>query len=227
MGSDGYQDSIRPQVAEGQELVRLRAENRRLKDNLADEQMMASESFCEIQMVLRVTCDDLKREKAENARLREALVSCEKGLAERDAATKPQMRMNAYYYGFDSTGNLAIDRILSAVACAGKAFHHTDSWTDEAYDGTAPEPHRGKTPVEWIQNAANDAAEKLRAEDARLSDELVTSQKILNSFHAELLEEKRLWRKHYARAEAAEARVKQLEQAASDFAFERELADHD
>lgn len=78
-----------------------------------------------------------------------------------------EMRMDAYYYGFEPTGVPDIDRILSAVACAGKAVHHTEYWTDEAYDGTAPEGLRGKTPVEWIQNAANDAAElvtRLRGE---------------------------------------------------------------
>lgn len=68
-------------------------------------------------------------------------------------------RMSAYYYGFDPTGIPEIDKILSAVACAGKAFHHTDSWTDES----EWPPHAGKTPVEWIQNAANEAAEKWRA----------------------------------------------------------------
>lgn len=36
-------------------------------------------------------------------------------------------RMDAYYYGFDSTGVDDIDRLLSAVACAGKAFHHHPS----------------------------------------------------------------------------------------------------
>lgn len=65
------------------------------------------------------------------------------------------LRMDAYYYGFDQTGVPAIDRILSAVACAGKAFHHTSQWQDECspYVG-----HVGGTPAEWIQNAANDAA---------------------------------------------------------------------
>ena len=69
-----------------------------------------------------------------------------------------ELRMNAYYYSFDKTGNLAIDRILSAVACAGKAYHHTDDWNN----GCLPyeECHRGATPVEWIQNAAIDAAEQ-------------------------------------------------------------------
>jgi len=65
------------------------------------------------------------------------------------------MRMKAYYYDFIKTGVPEIDRILSAVACAGQAYHHTEGWQDEAppYDG-----HRGDCPVDWIQNAANDAA---------------------------------------------------------------------
>lgn len=68
------------------------------------------------------------------------------------------MRMNAYYFGFDPTGVPEIDKILSAVASAGKAFHHTDQWTEEldGYGG-----HTGKTPAEWIQNAANEAAAAL------------------------------------------------------------------
>ena len=66
-----------------------------------------------------------------------------------------KMRMDAYYYGFDPTGVEAIDKILSAVACAGKAYHHTEDWGD---DGYTPEYLRGASPVEWIQNAANDAA---------------------------------------------------------------------
>jgi hypothetical protein len=85
------------------------------------------------------------------------------------------MRLDAYYYGFTRTGHEGIDRILSAVACAGKAFHHTNQWTDEVWDGTPrdkrPAPYepflRGWTPVEWIQNAANDAAALLAAEAAR------------------------------------------------------------
>ena len=64
------------------------------------------------------------------------------------------MRMNAYYYGFTPTGNHVIDRILSAVACAGKSYHNTDCWQDDCTrDGC-----EGKSPEEWIQNAANNAA---------------------------------------------------------------------
>ena len=71
---------------------------------------------------------------------------------------KNKLRMDAYYYSFTETGNPEIDKILSAVACAGKAFHHTDQWNDENEFVTG---HEGATPVEWIQNAANEAAYKL------------------------------------------------------------------
>lgn len=66
------------------------------------------------------------------------------------------MRMSAYYYSFTPTGVDAVDRIMSAVACAGKAYHHTVDWGEK----TDPyEPFlRGTCPIEWIQNAANDAA---------------------------------------------------------------------
>lgn len=61
------------------------------------------------------------------------------------------LRMNAYYYSFEPTGNLDVDRILSAVACAGKSYHHTEDWNTKDSDGS--------TVIETIQNAANDAAE--------------------------------------------------------------------
>jgi hypothetical protein len=76
-----------------------------------------------------------------------------------------EIRMSAYYYGFDKTGVPEIDLILSAVACAGKAFHHTDQWNDESSWRT--DYHEGETPVEWIQNAAKKAAAQLAAVQAR------------------------------------------------------------
>jgi hypothetical protein len=72
------------------------------------------------------------------------------------------VRLNAYYFGFDSTGNEDIDRILSAVACAGKAYHLTKDWTNPTTEPYEPS-HRGGTCAEWIQNAAVDAATKLAA----------------------------------------------------------------
>lgn len=71
------------------------------------------------------------------------------------------MRMHAYYYAFAATGERAVDVVLSAVACAGKAYHHTDNWSDdcEPYE----EVHRGGSCVDWIQNAANDAASAIAA----------------------------------------------------------------
>lgn len=74
-----------------------------------------------------------------------------------------KLRMDAYYYGFGSTGVPEIDKILSAVACAGKAYHHTECWQNdcEPYKG-----HSGNSPVEWIWNAAKEAADKWRADDS-------------------------------------------------------------
>ena len=67
-----------------------------------------------------------------------------------------ERRMGAYYYGFAKTGIDEIDKILSAVACAGKAFHNTDCWTE---DDIAPwYDHEGDSCVDWIQNAAIRAA---------------------------------------------------------------------
>ena len=62
--------------------------------------------------------------------------------------------MNAYYYSFDETGVLIVDKILEAVARAGKAYHHTECWNDE---GIA-----GGTPVEWIQQAADKCAAEIK-----------------------------------------------------------------
>lgn len=74
-----------------------------------------------------------------------------------------ELRMGAYYYGFYPTGVREIDEILSAIATAGKWAHHTECWSDD--EGGEPEAEHlvGKSPVDWIQNAANRAAEKNRA----------------------------------------------------------------
>lgn len=78
------------------------------------------------------------------------------------------MRMRAYYFGFSSTNVELIDRILSAVACGGKAYHHTEDWGHDC------EPwetfHRGNSVAEWIQRAAEDAAADLTAKEALLKD---------------------------------------------------------
>jgi hypothetical protein len=72
-----------------------------------------------------------------------------------------ERRLNAYYYSFDSTGNDDVDAILEAVARAGKAYHHTEDWSDtEGWDGKPV-----KSEVEKIQEAAQALADKLRASD--------------------------------------------------------------
>lgn len=59
-------------------------------------------------------------------------------------------RYEAYYYGFDPTGVDPVDRILAAVARAGKMCHYTSDWNDVS--GGVPGP------TELIQAAANIAA---------------------------------------------------------------------
>jgi hypothetical protein len=61
-----------------------------------------------------------------------------------------KLRMDAYYYSFKETGVIEIDKILSAVAVAGKGYHNTEDWDDET--------------IALIQDAANDAAVKLKGE---------------------------------------------------------------
>ena len=64
------------------------------------------------------------------------------------------LQMNAYYYGFIETGVREIDEILSAVAMAGKAYHHTSDWNDPDFIGN-------DSACDLIQEMANRAAEKL------------------------------------------------------------------
>lgn len=67
-------------------------------------------------------------------------------------------RMDAYYYGFDKTGIGVIDRILSAVAIAGKAYHHTSEWSESPWG-----EEDGPSYAERIQIAANEAADIIRS----------------------------------------------------------------
>jgi len=58
--------------------------------------------------------------------------------------------MDSYYYSFEPTGNEAIDRILCAVAAAGRGYQSTLYWSDPDASG--------KSYVDRIQDAANAAA---------------------------------------------------------------------
>lgn len=78
------------------------------------------------------------------------------------AAVMVRENLSAYYFSFETTGNTEIDRILGAVAWAGKAYHHTEDWDNDDL---------GLSCVDNIQNAANLAAatlETLTQENARL-----------------------------------------------------------
>ena len=73
------------------------------------------------------------------------------------------LRMSAYYYEFEPTGVKEVDELLSAVAWAGKAFHHTSQWNDECSNyGPSVDTENGITPVDWIQNAANRCAKQIK-----------------------------------------------------------------
>ncbi len=67
-----------------------------------------------------------------------------------------KLYLNAYYYSFEPTGVIEIDRILEAVAMAGKAYHNTDGWRNTSYE-------EGKTYVDLIQDRAKEAAERLKS----------------------------------------------------------------
>ena len=66
-------------------------------------------------------------------------------------------RLDAYYYAFDPTGCPEVDRLLAAVAAAGRAFHHTESWSDDSHHSD----FAGNTPVDWIQNEATFIAKEI------------------------------------------------------------------
>lgn len=59
-----------------------------------------------------------------------------------------KFNLSAYWYSFEPTGITAIDRILAAVAHAGKAHHNTIDWSS-SWD------KNGKSEEKRIQDAAN------------------------------------------------------------------------
>jgi uncharacterized protein Yka (UPF0111/DUF47 family) len=86
-----------------------------------------------------------------------------------------QRRMDAYYYGFDETGCDPVDKVLSAVACAGKAYHHTENWSEEA---SPWDDHSGETPLEWIQKAAQEAADRIEELEDKLEKAVEALEKV-------------------------------------------------
>lgn len=87
---------------------------------------------------------------------------------------------DAYYYGFIPTRCYPVDVILHAVAKAGKSFHHTEEW------GTKVEPYTehlsGYCPVDWIENAASQAAERMKQLEASNAELLEALQAMLEAF---------------------------------------------
>lgn len=98
-----------------------------------------------------------------------------------------ELRMDAYYFGFKSTGVREIDLIISAVACAGKAYHFTEDWNDKTDSGY--EPHEGESPVDWIQMAANKAAEAWNKRSEIPKDEPLPDDEMI-TIHKDVYEER-------------------------------------
>src|ERR1700722_4353833 len=80
--------------------------------------------------------------------------------------------MMAYYYSFDSTGTGPIDAVLEAVAAAGKAYHHTESWNDTGYDG-------GPSHTTKIQEAAQRGAERFKIMETALKAAYILIKAVL------------------------------------------------
>jgi hypothetical protein len=63
--------------------------------------------------------------------------------------------MRGYYFQFAPTGVVEVDRVLSAIACAGKGYHHTEFWSEE------DEWKGGHSYIDLIQGAAYALAARL------------------------------------------------------------------
>jgi len=64
-------------------------------------------------------------------------------------------RLDAYFFSFEPTGVVEVDRILAAIARAGKAYHSTEMWDESSdYEDDGP------SFIELIQSAANSAADR-------------------------------------------------------------------
>lgn len=89
-----------------------------------------------------------------------------------EAALSTDARMDAYYYSFRNTGLAVIDSILSAVATAGKAYHHTEEWGEAGTWDDKP-THESR-----IQSAADESATLVR----ELVAELKTARERIAAF---------------------------------------------
>ena len=86
-------------------------------------------------------------------------------------------RMDAYYYSFDETGVGVVDAILSAVAQAGKNWHHTDEW-GSPHDWTDDT----RSDAQRIQDAADQCAVRIAAHVAAERDALLAMFEALVEF---------------------------------------------
>lgn len=93
---------------------------------------------------------------------------------------REKLPMSAYYYGFDETGERAIDVVLSAVAVAGKSYHNTEDWGGDprsditsAAEDIQVAAHRGAQAVKRLRaelDQARKERDQLREALATLTD---------------------------------------------------------
>ena len=121
------------------------------------------------------------------------------------------LRMSAYYYSFNSTNVRTIDEILSAVAWAGKAAHNTADWDQ---DWTNYLENSERSPIEFIQKKANDAAKEISTKDAENAALRAELKKVTEDYH-----------QAYAHGCQLQSEVERLNSVASkvmDFAVEND-----
>lgn len=102
----------------------------------------------------------------------------------------PDSQMNAYYYGFDRTGNPHIDALLSAFATIGKASHSTEAWSEELEDDYGV-VKAGSSLIDLVQEVANYSSKKveeLEEENSKLVNMVLEMDLIISEMSRELNE---------------------------------------
>lgn len=86
--------------------------------------------------------------------------------------------MWGYYLHFEPTGCPEVDRVLSAIGLASKAYHHTEHWNDDLEFDYGP-IGKGTACADFIQRAAHDAAARIAAAEQRGREEVLAERDAL------------------------------------------------
>lgn len=94
-------------------------------------------------------------------------------------AEEEELPMYGYWFTFEPTGVIEIDRILSAIACASRWSHSTEGWIEG--DGLGDEPSH----IERIEFAARAAADTISTLSASNGALVAIGTKILAKLDSE------------------------------------------